>query len=307
MNRKNLQRRGPVASVIIRTKNSEDTIAQAMHGLHRQSFQEFETLVVDSGSTDATLSIVARYPCRVIRIRPEEYYPGPVLNRAITACDTPVVVFQNSDVVPLGPYALERLLAPILNGTADAAFARQVPRPEAHTDVREDYARAFPASGDAPAWLPYSLPFAAMRRSSWEVRPFYDLAWGSEDTEWGHRARARGVDIRYVPQATVMHSHNYTVRQLYGRRFIEGEADAFIYGGAASGLRSVVQFASSVARDVTAHARRRELGRIFTAPVRRGVYHWAYLKGRSHGARRIRLQDRDTSTGQRVVLDRYEG
>lgn len=297
----------PTVTVIIRTKNSQDTVAQALHGLHSQSFQDFETLVVDSGSSDATLSIVARYPCRLIQIRPEDYYPGPVLNRAIAASDTPVVVFQNSDVVPLGPHALERLVEPILDDTADATFARQLPRPEAHTWVREDYARVFPSVGDAPAWLPYSLPFASMRRSCWERRSFYDRAWGSEDTEWGHNARARGLDVRYVPAATVMHSHNYTLRQIYGRRFIEGEADAFIYGGRASAVRSAVQYISALARDIGAHAAQRDVAGLLAAPARRGVFQWAYLKGRRHGDQRIRCHDTDTATGQRVVLDRYEG
>lgn len=297
----------PQVTVVIRTKNSEDTIAQAMHALHTQSFRDFETLVVDSGSTDATLEIVSRFPTRLIQIRPEEYYPGPVLNRAIAASETPIVVFQNSDVVPLGPEALERLVRPILSEGADATYARQLPRPEAHTWVREDYARAFPPRGDAPEWLPYSLPFAAMRRACWEKRKFYDLAWGSEDTEWGHQARLDGVDVRYVPEAKVMHSHNYTLRQLYGRRFIEGEADAFIYGGGISASESVLRFASSVVRDAATHARARDVAGLVAAPARRGVFHWAYLKGRRHGARRIAEDNRDTATGQRVVLERYEG
>ena len=74
------------------------------------------------------------------------------------------MVFQNSEVVPLGPEALERLLAPLEAGEADATFARQLPRPEADTWVRRDYAVAFPPSGDTPPWMTYSLPLAAMIR-----------------------------------------------------------------------------------------------------------------------------------------------
>jgi rhamnosyltransferase len=296
-----------LATVIIRTKDSEDTIAQALAGLRAQSFRAFETLVVDSGSTDETLSIVDRHPCRLIRIRPEEYYPGPVLNRAIAAAPTPIVVFQNSDVVPLGPRALERLLEPIIDGEADATFARQLPRPEAHTWVRDDYGRAFPPTGPTPDWLPYSLPFAAMLRSRWAEFPFYDRAWGSEDTEWGCRAREAGVRVRYVPEATVMHSHNYTLRQIYGRKFIEGEADAFIYGGHTSVTRATVGLISACVRDAIAHGRRRDVRGLLASPARRSVYHWAYFRGRRHGERRIRLHDPDASMGQKVVLDRYEG
>jgi rhamnosyltransferase len=295
-----LSDRVPLATVIIRTKNSQDTLAQALDGLFSQTCTDFETLVVDSGSTDGTLSIVERYPCSLIRIRPEEYFPGPVLNRAVAATRTPLVVFQNSDVVPLGVHTLERLLRPILEGGKHASFARQIPRPEASTWVRRDYERAFPAHGPAPSWLPYSLPLAAMLRSAWEQLPFYDDAWGSEDTEWGSRAKREGMAVEYVPAATVMHSHNYTLRQIYGRRFIEGEADAFIFRQRLSLLQAIRGVGGSIWSDVGAHLRARDF-------LGRGVYHWAYLKGRRLGEQRLVLNDRNAATGQKVVLDRYHG
>jgi len=297
---------GPLVTVIVRTKNSRDTIAQALNGLFSQTFQDFELLVVDSGSTDGTLDVVSSYPCEILRIEAHEYYPGPVLNRAIARSATPVVVLQNSDVVPLGVHALERLLEPLRSGRAQASFARQRPRPEAHTWVRADYERAFPAQGPAPAWLPYSLPLAAMLKSSWLDQPFYDDAWGSEDTEWGTRARERGIRIEYVPEAEVMHSHNYTLAQLYGRRFIEGEADAFIVPRPHSALATLGRLAGSLKSDLEAHLKAGDLRGILASPGRRAVYHWAYHKGRRLGERRARTGDRDASTGQKVVLDRYE-
>jgi len=291
--------------VIIRTKNSEDTLAHAMDGLFSQSFRDFEVLVVDSGSSDGTLSIVEQHPARLIRIRPEDYYPGPVLNQAVAETCTEFVVFQNSDVVPLTPFALERLLEPLLDGRADASFARQVPRPEAETWVRRDYDVAFPGDAPAPEWLPYSLPFAAMRRSCWDEIRFYDSAWGSEDTEWGSRALRRGLRVEYVPAATVMHSHNYTLRQLYGRRFIEGEADAFIREERFGWSGAVRAWLGSLASDLKYHIEAHDFLGLLAAPVRRGVYHWAYLEGRRHGQRRIANVDADTAFGQRIVLDRY--
>jgi rhamnosyltransferase len=104
-----------------------------------------------------------------------------------------------------------------------------------------------------------------------------------------------------------MHSHNYTLRQIYGRRFIEGEADAFIYGRQTSVPRAAVGLISSCVRDAIAHGRHRDLRGLLASPARRSVYHWAYFRGRRHGERRIRSNDSDTSTGQKVVLDRYEG
>ena len=292
-------------TVVMRTKNSEHDLELALPALFSQNYTAFDLLVIDSGSEDGTLDALRRYPCRIERIRPEEYYPGPVLNRAMALAQTEIVVFQNSDVVPLGVDALRRLVEAFREPAVQAAFARQVPRPEAASWVRRDYAAAFPGEGPAPAWLPLSLPFAAMRYSAWREQEFYDEAWGSEDTAWGERALGRGWDIRYVASSVVMHSHNYTLRQLYGRKFIEGEADAFIYRRRFSWLQMVGKALRASARDLLHHLRRVEPGACLETPVRRSVEAWAHFRGHRLGELRRELGDRDLSTGQQAVLSRY--
>jgi len=296
----------PRASVIMRSKNAEGVIAQALAALFSQDFTDFELLVVDSGSTDGTLDIVRQYPCRLLQIEPLAYYPGAVLNNAIEQTRAELVVFQNSDAVPLIPQALGRLLAAFDDLQVDAAFARQLPRPGADPWVQRDYAASFPPGGPAPPWITLSLPLAAMRKSAWRLHPFYTDAWASEDTEWGHWASQNGRVIRYIPEALVMHSHNYTLRQLYGRRFVEGEADAFIYGGGDSLPAMARRFLTSAARDGADHLLRRRWSHIPGILPRRAVYHWAYYKGHRLGERRRDSGDKDARTGQDVVLSRYD-
>ena len=291
-------------TLVMRTKNAAWVVGQALSALFSQERRDFELLVVDSGSTDATLDIVGRYPCRLVKIQAQEYFPGLVLNMAIREARGDLIVFQNSDTVPLTPTALDQLVSPIERGEADATFARQLPRPEAHTWVRRDYAAAFPEHGEAPPWMAYSLPFAAMTRAAWQKHAFYEDAWGSEDTEWGYWARRNGLRVRYVPEALVMHSHNYTLRQLYGRRFIEGEADAFILEERPSLRRFVRRTGASWARDALAHVAARDLPGLALALPRRLVYHWAHLRGQRLGDQRRRSGNRDASQGQRVVLER---
>lgn len=297
----------PPVTVIMRTKNVAGVVGQALDGLFAQDYGDFELLVVDSGSTDDTLDVVSQYEARVEHLAADSYVPGRVLNRAIAGCGSPVVVFQNSDAVPLHQQALSALLAPFDDADVDATFGRQLPRPEAQTWVRGDYERAFPAMPPPPAWLPYSLPFAAMRRSAWVQRPFYDAAWGSEDTEWGVAAARDARLIEYVPEAAVMHSHNYTLRQLFGRRFIEGEADAFIYGAASPVASALRAWAGAMARDAWQHTHKRDWIGLLQVPLRRAVFHGAYVAGHRHGRRRIAARDTDVGFGQRVVLERYHG
>ena len=293
-------------SVIMRSKNSDWVIDRALAGLFSQTYVDFELIVVDSGSTDTTLDIVKSYPCRLIEIEPGSYYPGKVLNDAVKQADTELIVFQNSDVLQLGPHCLERLVGAFDNEEVQAAFARQVPRPEADPWVRRDYAASFPAEGDAPEWLPYSLPFAGLRKSLWEQRPFYTDAWASEDSEWGLWARSQGYKIQYVPDCTVMHSHNYTLSQIYGRRFVEGEADAFIQGDDDSLLKMVYRTCKSTLNDAVFHLSEGEIRELTKIPARRLTYHWAYYRGRTLGTRRRNSKDVETSIGQQIVLARHE-
>ena len=98
----------------MRSKNSAWVIGQALAGLFSQTRRDFELVVVDSGSTDETLDIVRQHPCRLVQIPAQNYYPGAVLNNAIREhCRGDIIVFQNSDVVPLGPDTLDRLLRPL--------------------------------------------------------------------------------------------------------------------------------------------------------------------------------------------------
>lgn len=295
----------PPITVVMRTKDSAWVVDRALAGLFSQARTDFALLVVDSGSKDATLDIVGRYPCKLIRIAAEKYYPGAVLNDALATVESETIVFQNSDVVPLASDALDWLVAPLVDRRVVATFARQVPRPEAHAWVRRDYDVAFPAHGDAPLFMTYSLPFAAMRRSAWRTRPFYTDAWGSEDTEWGAWAKRAGHLVRYVPEAIVMHSHNYTLRQLWGRRFIEGEADAYIKRDRATVSGAIVRAVRSIARDARADLAAGDLRSLIATPARRAVYHAAHLQGHRLGEHRIATGSNDASIGQREVLKRY--
>ncbi|MCA9600460.1 MAG: glycosyltransferase family 2 protein [Myxococcales bacterium] len=298
--------RVPRVTVIMRSKNSDWVIAQALAGLFSQEFKDFELLVIDSGSTDRTLEILRQYPHRLIQIPPEEYFPGRVLNVAIENAKSEILVFQNSDGVPLVPTTLGRLVEPFENPEVAATLTRQLPRPDADTWVRRDYAVSFPDAHETPAWITISLPMAAIRRSAWEKHRFYTEAWGSEDTEWGEWARQHNFRIAYVPDALIMHSHNYTLEQLYGRRFIEGEADAFIYKRKETLPKAVARTVLSTARDMWACLRAGDYADIPRVPARRAVYHWGYWKGHVHGERRRETGDPDWRLGQKTVLSRHE-
>lgn len=296
----------PPVSIIMRTKNSAAILNQTLKALFSQQGVPFDLLAVDSGSTDQTMPLLNAYKVNVHAIESKHYFPGPVLNHAITLTQGQLLVFLNSDAVMLTPYTLYNLLKPFTNAATQAAFARQIARPEAHTWVRRDYQMAFPNHPEAPKWQPLSLCLAAMRRSIWQKRPFYSFAWGSEDVEWGTWAQQAGHKIVYAYDALVMHSHNYTLSQLYGRRFIEGEADAYIYKNSYGYGSFIKDWVKSTVRDIYVHATALDFWGGCLAPMRRMVYYWAYYQGHKHGEQRVKSNDADGSLGQQTVLSRHD-
>jgi len=290
--------------VIMRSRNSAWVIHQALASLFSQRFRDFSLVVVDSGSTDRTMEMLSAYPHQLIRIEGASYQPGPVLNAAIAGTEAQQLVFWNSDAVALHDGVLGQLVDALAH--ADAAYARQIPRPDAHGWVRRDYAASFPACGAAPSWIALSLVCSAMRRTAWKAHAFYAEAWASEDTEWGVWARNNGLTVTYVPEALVMHSHNYTLSQLFGRRFVEGEADAFIYKQQHGYMQAIRRGVADMVRDWWWCLRRGDIGGFCAAPGRRLVSQWAYLRGHILGSDRRNRGDHNATTGQTVVLSRHE-
>ncbi|MGB7712111.1 MAG: glycosyltransferase [Microcoleus sp.] len=67
-------------SVVIRCYNEEQHIGRLLSGIMEQSVRDVEIILVDSGSTDATVAIASRYPIKLLSIQPQEFSFGRALN-----------------------------------------------------------------------------------------------------------------------------------------------------------------------------------------------------------------------------------
>src|SRR5438132_13277777 len=90
----------PPISVLIRTFNSGQTLEHVMRALPLAEGDEF--LVVDSGSTDATLAIATRHGARVFRPEGPFNYSRS-LNVGFAAARNPWVLVLSSHCIPSSP------------------------------------------------------------------------------------------------------------------------------------------------------------------------------------------------------------
>lgn len=75
----------PETAVIIRCRNEERWIGETLRRLNKQTYQDFEIVVVDSGSTDKTLNIVEEFNTTLITIPPEDFTYPYAINVGIKA------------------------------------------------------------------------------------------------------------------------------------------------------------------------------------------------------------------------------
>ena len=282
----------PRISVLVRARNDEAFIGRTLKGIFAQNVGcPFEVVVCDDASTDRTREIAAQFPVRFFDRPPGPYKPGRTLNALVRDAKGEIVVFNNSDAVPLDDGWLAALVKPLVEPGAAAgrnvfAFANQLPRKDARALVRKDSERAFGDGRIQATWrFFFSLASSATWRNLLVETPFDENIQYSEDVEWAWRNSRRAVDpvsVVYCPEARVEHSHNYTLRELARRFRGEGVADRVIFGDSPSLLRELAGAARETLRDWAYLASRPgDWKEIPVAPVRRFVqrlWHWSGMR-----------------------------
>ncbi len=219
----------PTVAIIMRAKNEMPHVQRTLEMLQQQTCQDFDLYAVDSGSTDGTLEALQRCcpESRLLQVAPEAYEPGSVLNQAIAQTSHRIIVLLNADAVPLTEGWLENLIAPVLDGTVDATYSRQVPRPDARFIVAYDYERAYDPSNVSTGF--FSAAACAFDRGLWERFKFREQGY-AEDAVWATSCRLHNARFDVATDALVEHSHNYSLQELYRKRFRHGESFARYHG-----------------------------------------------------------------------------
>ena len=274
-------------AVIMRSKDEMPHVPPALESLRSQTFKDVELWAVDSGSTDGSLEELRKEvpEARLIQIRPEEYISGKVLNDMTARTSQEIVVFQNADSIFQSDDALEKLLAPILSGEADATMCSQVTRSDAKFIVTYDYLRAFDPKnikGDNADF--FSAVTCAFKRELWEETRFPEQGY-AEDVAWAKSCRAKGARFLLVSDSVVEHSHNYTFKGLYLKKFRHGVTFAREYGRRANLFFQTLELLKEWARDFLYAVRKGKLQTIPYNIAYRAVIHNGLYQGLKEGAR----------------------
>ena len=208
----------PRCSVVIRAFNEEEHIGRLLSGILEQSMDDHEIVLVDSGSTDATLSIASRFPVRVVSIPPEEFSFGRSLNLGCRGARGEMIVVASAHVYPVYPDWLEQLMAPFSDPAVGLVYGKQRGSATTRFSEHQVLAKWFPADSVARQSHAFcNNANAAVRRSLWEQHPYDEELPGLEDVEWAAWALSQGHGIAYSSGAEVVHVHDETPRAVYNR------------------------------------------------------------------------------------------
>ena len=221
----------PSVALIVRCFNEENHIGRLLTGALRQTRPPDEIIVVDSGSTDHTVTVASAFDVTLVTISPEEFSFGRALNRGVAAADGhDLCVFASAHVYPVYDTWLEHLVGAVRAPDVALAYGRQQAPPGGRFSEARLLNHWFPA--ESAPWQNH--PFcnnanAAIRRAVWEELPYDEELTGLEDLDWAKRAMDRGLAISYVAEAPVVHVHDESVATIVNRYRREAIAHKQIY------------------------------------------------------------------------------
>ena len=165
-----------------------------------------------------------------------EFDHGETRNRGVALSDADFFLMMTQDAFPRDKMLVSHL-AKALESDVAAAYARQYPRSDCN--LAERYSRKFNYPSEPMKKTQADVPklgiktyfcsnvCAMYRRDIFDkLGGFIHKAIFNEDMVYAGNACQNGYAICYVPEAGVIHSHNYTCMQQFHRNFDIGVSQA---------------------------------------------------------------------------------
>lgn len=216
-------------TIIIPTLNAGSDLASLILSLKKQTYPS-EITVIDSSSTDNTVSIAESLGVKTLSIKRESFDHGGTRNLAVKKSSGDIIVFLTQDAFPLNEYLVENLVRPLDDRNIALSFGRQIAR--GNSTPLEFFARDFNYPDKALVkgkehikslgikTFYCSNVCSAVKKSAFnEVNGFPEEAILNEDMVLAAKLILKDYKVAYASEAKVIHSHNYTLGQQFRRYF----------------------------------------------------------------------------------------
>ena len=228
-------------SVVIPTHNRLDMLVRVVDAVEQQvDAPEFEIIVVNDGSRDATDDVMSKRKGITFRTQSNSG-PGTARNHGVSLARGTFVVFLGDDTVPEPRFLAEH--ARIHRATHDDPFVACLgytgwprdSRVTAFMDFINDYGLQFGykliKDGDVVPFNFFYTSNISLSRQLLADHPFDTTfpaaAW--EDIELAYRLEQLGLKIHYNANAVTRHHHPMSVDSFARRQYTVGRSGAIFY------------------------------------------------------------------------------
>lgn len=225
-----VQERFPRISVVVCTHNGADTIRDCLGGLAEVDYPNFEVIVVDDGSSDATSSIVSEYDVQLISTSNRGL--SAARNVGMRAATGEIVAYLDDDARPDSHWLLylartfqstshAAVGGPNLSPSGDGFIAQAVdhaPGNPVHILIEDDIAEHVPGCN------------MAVRKACLEAIGGFDPQFcvAGDDVDMCWRLQQRGWTIGFSPAAVVWHHRRNSIRSFWRQQIGYGRAEALL-------------------------------------------------------------------------------
>ncbi|KAF5030363.1 Glycosyl transferase family 2 [anaerobic digester metagenome] len=209
-----------LASIIIRTLNESKHLEELLNAIADQESCgiESEVVIVDSGSTDSTLSIATRFGCHIVNIDRKNFSFGRSLNYGCGVASGNILVFISGHCVPTDRLWLKNICRPLVMRDVDYIYGKQLGGINSYFSEQRIFAKYFRDQSEIPQEDFYcNNANSALLRTTWERFRFNEELTGLEDMDLAKRLLAAGGRVGYVAEAAVFHLHHETWERIIHR------------------------------------------------------------------------------------------
>lgn len=222
-------------SIIIPTLNASVYMEKLLSLLRAQDTKPLEIIIIDSSSRDNTIDIAKRFGAKTMVIPGHAFNHGKTRNLAAVEAKGDILVFMTQDALPQDNTLLSKLTAPLQISDVAATFGRHIPRSDA--SPLEVFARQFSYPDTAAIkgmddikrygikTFRLSNVCSAIKKELFlKAGMFPEGIRANEDMLMAAKLILNGYKVAYVPQAMVIHSHNYSLSQQFRRYYNIGSS-----------------------------------------------------------------------------------
>ena len=233
-------------TVFIPTFNGQQYLTECIDMVLGQKMPKgyaLELLIIDSGSTDNTLSILQKYPSTqltLLQIPNSEFSHGGTRSKAAHIAKGDFILFLTQDATPANENWLISMLEPFyISDRVGCVFGRQIPRRNAAATIKREVSTVFGGLGARDSIIIHRSKSVLDNKDVNPINTFFsdvnsavrrDLLIGpvpfrkvnyAEDQSLAEDMQEKGYMKAYAPQGEVWHSNEYTAKEYFHRKFDE--------------------------------------------------------------------------------------